>query len=92
MTAPTPRLTRRIREDFADRAEDVIAELTDLPDTSQSTERVQAAIVIRSHGDVTTFLSELELVALDWRDTLMHSGLEHADHEEQLDRLLGPRG
>lgn len=29
-------------------------------------------------------------VALDWRDTLMSSGLEYADYEEQLDRLLGP--
>src|SRR3954452_9869356 len=33
----------------------------------------------------------MELVGRDWRDTLMFSGLEHADHEEELDRLLGPK-
>ncbi len=84
-------MARKIREDFPDRADDVIARLTDLPDTSQAAERIQAAIIVRSQGDFAAFLSELDLVALDWRDTLMYSGLEHADYEEQLNRLLGPR-
>src|SRR5689334_1867802 len=90
VTAPTDRLTRKIWDDFPERADDVIARLTALPDTSQATERIQAAIVVRSGGDFDAFLSELQLVAVDWRDTLMYSGLEHADYEEQLDRLLGP--
>ena len=61
-----------------------------MTDTSQAAERIQAAIVVHSHGDFERFLSEMELVELDWRDTLMGSGLEHGDYEEQLDRLLGP--
>lgn len=91
MTAPTSRLARKIREDFPDRADDVIAKLTDLPDSSQAAERIQAAIIVRSQANFATFLSELDLVVLDWRDTLKSSGLEHDDYEEQLERLLGPR-
>mgnify|MGYP005819629257 CR=1 FL=1 len=90
MTAPTARLIRRIQRDFPGRADEVIAGLTDLPKTSQDAERVHAAIIVRSRGDFAAFQSELELAALDWRDTLMGSGLEHADHEDQLERLLGP--
>lgn len=61
MTAPTNRLARKIREDYPDRAEDVIARLTDLSDTSQPSERTQVAIIMRSHGDFAALLSELDL-------------------------------
>ena len=47
-------------------------------------------MIIRSGGNFERFMSEVELVQLDWRDTLMGSGLEHDDYEVQLDRLLGP--
>ena len=60
-----------------------------LVDASQ-TEQVQAAIIVRAAGDFYRFLSEMELAQLDWRDTLVGSGFEHADYEEQLDRVLGP--
>lgn len=90
MTAPTTRLARKIRRDYGDRSAEVIARLTSLADTSQSTERIQTAIIVRANGDFDRFLSELELVEVDWRDTLMGSGLEHIDYEKELDRLLGP--
>lgn len=85
------RLTRKIRLSFPpDRAEEVISLLSTLPDTSQKAERIQTAMIVRADGNFERFISEVELVQLDWRDTLMGSGLEHADYEEQLDRLLGP--
>ena len=89
MTAPSARLQRRIRRDFGDHADDVVAQLGLLPETSQDPERIQAAVVLRADGDHDAFLSELDLVRLDWRDTLMDTGLEHADWHERLDVLLG---
>ena len=70
--------------------DEVISRLSGLPGTSQSSERIQTAVIVRSDGNYERFMSEIDLVLLDWRDTLMGSGLEHADYEEQLDRLLGP--
>jgi hypothetical protein len=91
MAAPSARLARKIRQSFAaDRADDVIERLSALPETSQSAERIQTAVIVRADGDVERFMSEVELVQLDWRDTLMGTGLEHPDYEERLDRLLGP--
>ena len=89
MSDPTPRLVRRIRADFGSRADEVVSRLSALPGTSESPERIQAAIVVRSAGNFARFLSELELVETDWRDTLMGSGFEHADNPAQLDRVLG---
>jgi len=91
VVAPSARLARKIRESFPpDRVDEVISRLSTLPDTSQSAERIQAAMIVCSGGNFERFMSEVELVQLDWRDTLMGSGLEHADYEEQLDHLLGP--
>lgn len=86
---PTDRLARRIRHDFPDSANEVITRLTDLPDTSQASERIQAAIVLKARGDFQRFLYEAAGVSIAWRDALMGSGLEHGDHEAQLDRILG---
>ncbi|MDT4906031.1 MAG: hypothetical protein QOH52_4047 [Pseudonocardiales bacterium] len=90
VVAPSARLARKIRQSFPPgSADEVISRLSTLPDTSQSAERIQTAMIVRSGGNFERFKSEVELVQLDWRDTLMGSGLEHADYEEQLDRLLG---
>ena len=90
VAAPSARLARKIRESFPPgRVDEVISRLTTLPDTSQSAERIQTAMIVRSDGNLERFMSEVELVQLDRRDTLMGSGLEHADYEEQLDHLLG---
>lgn len=90
---PSSRLVRKIYQSFPpDRADDVVRCLSALPDTSQSAERIQTAMVIRARGDFDGFMSEVELVQRDWRDTLMGSGLEHADYETVLDRILGASG
>ncbi len=90
MTAPSARLDRKTRQNFPpSRADEVVSRLTALPDTSLSAERIQAAIVVRSQGSFERFLAELELVQLDWRDTLMGSGFEHDDYEARLDEVLG---
>ena len=92
VAAPSERLARKIHQSFPpDRADEVISRLSTLPDTSQSAERIQAAMIVRSGGSFERFMSEVELVQRDWRDTLMGSGLEHADYEVQLDRMLGPQ-
>lgn len=91
MAVPSARLVRKIRESFPpDRVDEVMSRLSTLPDTSQSSERIQTAMIVRSDGDFERFMSEINLVLQDWRDTLMGSGLEHADYVDQLDRLLGP--
>ena len=93
VATPSERLARKIRQSFPlDRAEEVIFQLGTLPDTSQSAERIQTAMIVRSGGSYDQFMSEMELVQVDWRDTLVGSGLEHANYEVRLDQLLGPRG
>jgi hypothetical protein len=90
MTAPSARLEHKIRQDFPpSEADQVVYRLSVLPDTSQSAERIQAAMVLRSDGNWERFLYELELVQTDWRDTLMGTGLEHEDYGVRLDQLLG---
>lgn len=90
---PTPRLTRRIRADFdaeaADRVIGALGELAALPGP-RTGERVQAAIVKLSHGDLERFDCELEEARRDWRDVLVAAGFEHEDWPERLDEYLGP--
>jgi hypothetical protein len=91
VTTPSERLARKIRRSFPPgRVDEVMTRLSRLPDTSQSAERIQTAMIVKSGGSFERFMSEMELVQLDWRDTLMGSGLEHADYAAQLDHLLGP--
>jgi len=53
-------------------------------------ERVLAAILLRAKGDPRALDGEFALAELDWRDTLMYTGLEHAGWERMLDDELGP--
>ena len=90
---PTPRLTRRIRADFgADEVDLVIGALDELGDLSGPGigERVQAAIVKLSEGDLVRFDRALEVARRDWRDVLVAAGFEHEDWPERLDDYLGP--
>jgi hypothetical protein len=90
VNVPSARLIRKIRNEFPPgRSDQVISALSALPDTLQSVERIQTAMILRSRGDFERFMAEVQLVQTDWRDTLMGTGLEHADYDEQLDRLLG---
>jgi len=88
---PSTRLTRKIQKEFAgDHADEVVSVLLGLPEGTQSSERIQTAMIVRSRGNFQRFMSEVSLVQTDWRDTLMGSGLEHDDWREVLDRVLGP--
>ena len=90
VTTPSARLERKIRQDFLpSEADQVVSRLSALPETSQSAERIQAAMIVRSGGNWERFLYEIELVQVDWRDTLMGTGLEREDYKVRLDQLLG---
>lgn len=79
MTAPSDRLIGRIRRDFGRGTDDeVIGRLTALaPD--DSSERIQAALVLSASGDWGRFERQLRQLELDWRDVLVAGGLADAD-------------
>ncbi len=87
------RLTRWIRLAFTEStSERVLEELRGLPDEAiggQDPERIQAALVIGSAGDWTTFQRQLDLVKTDWRDALVVAGLGDANWAERLNQELG---
>lgn len=56
----------------------------------QSAERIQAAIVLGSQGDLTRFPSWLDLARTDWRDALLGAGLGNEDWQAILYDRLGP--
>ena len=89
----SPRLTRWIEQNFeAGTAEPVLAALRELPlqtQGSQSIERIQAALVIRSQGEWCRFQEMLALVDTDWRDALVAADLADADWPMRLDAVLG---
>lgn len=79
MTAPSERLIRRIRRDFNRGVDDeVIRRLTALrPD--DSSERLQAALVLGAGGKWNRFEQQLRRLERDWREVLIVGGL--ADHD-----------
>ena len=84
MTAPTDRLTRRMRQDFGRGTDDaVIRRLTALsPD--DSSERIQAALVLAARGRWRLFAHQLRHLELDWRNVLVAGGLADADWPTRL--------
>jgi hypothetical protein len=93
VTELTPRLRARIWRDFpASSAEIVLSHLQALPDSvygGQGRERVQAAVVLASSGQQDRFMSQLRLLAIDWRDVLMAGGLGEDNWRSVLDAELG---
>lgn len=91
---PTERLTRRIRRDFPGSASDhVIHWLSGLDPAlagNQDPERVQAALVLASHGQWSRFIDGVQLLRQDWRDVLVAGGLANEDWPDRLDAALGP--
>ncbi len=84
MTAPSERLIRRIRRDFGRGTDDeVIRRLTALaPD--DSSERIQAALVLGAAGKWNRFEQQLRRLELDWREVLMVGGLADEDWPARL--------
>lgn len=92
MTELTPRLRRRLEDDFEGHADRLAAELENLPDSirsGQDPERIQAAVLLASQGSVQAFSEMLALARLDWRDLLVSAGLENSDHPKVMNSQLG---
>jgi hypothetical protein len=89
----TPRLRKRIEHDFAPGAAIYVLRylegLRDREYGGQDSERVQAALVLASHGRRDRFDSMVQLLRMDWRDVLMAGGLGYQDWPAVLERELG---
>jgi hypothetical protein len=88
VTAPSERLIRRIRRDFNRGVDDeVIGRLTALrPD--DSSERLQAALVLGAGGKWNRFEQQLRRLERDWRDVLVVGGLADEDWQARLSAEL----
>jgi hypothetical protein len=84
VTAPSERLIRRIRRDFSRGVDDeVISRLIALaPD--DSSERIQAALVLGAGGKWNRFEQQLKRLERDWRDVLAVGGLADEDWRSRL--------
>lgn len=89
----TPRLRKRIKQDFPPgTAKYVLSYLEGLSDSEyggQGHERIQAALVLASHGRRDRFESMVHLLRIDWRDVLMAGGVGQDDWRAVLDDELG---
>jgi hypothetical protein len=86
------RLELRVRRDFAgDTAEVVLNRLAGLRlarAEKQSSERIQAAVVLLAAGDLERFADAAQRAEGDWRDVLVWSGLA-GNWSARLDDELG---
>ncbi len=93
MAKVSQRLHRRVQQDFGGDAAQVLAELEQIPESlplaeQQDPERIQAAIVLPSGGDLESFWELAELAHLDWRDLLVAAELSEQDWPRQLQAML----
>jgi hypothetical protein len=85
------RLQAKVRHDFCEAATAAIRRLDDLRLANadlQSLERIQAAVVVLSNGDLEQLEHYAALAETDWRDVLVFSGLGNADWPSRLDAEL----
>ncbi len=91
---PSQRLTRWITAEFAPgSAEQVLNALRTLSADQvggQDSERVLAALVVRTAGEWDPFTQNRALLDQDWRDVLMRADLADEDWPHRLDAILGP--
>ncbi|MGC3994732.1 MAG: hypothetical protein QM779_11570 [Propionicimonas sp.] len=89
----SPRLSRWISASFPTASAPVVlqqlAALTESTIGGQDPERIQAAMVLDTHGSHEAFRQRLELARIDWRDLLVGAGLANEDWPRRLDALLG---
>jgi hypothetical protein len=86
------RLWIRIRDDFPNDASRVAKMLEAVKYGNQDRERVLAAVVLGSGGQLRLLHELIELSRLDWRDALVAGGLANEDWPSILDIRLGPPG
>ena len=86
VSKPSHRVQRIVGRDFAAPSDldDVYRLLTAVSDS----ERVQAAIVLATGGDMAEIRRGVDLASVDWRDLLVNGGLAGADWEARLDTEL----
>lgn len=90
----SPRLEARVRLDYSPHdAEEVIAFLRtvsdDLVSSRQDPERLQAAAFVLLEKDVSRIPRVKAILARDWRDGLVWSGLGQPDWPDRLEEMLG---
>jgi len=91
MAEVSARIVRRVQADFGTSADRVVTRLARVSlNGNVNHERVLAAILLRAKGDPRALDGEFALAELDWRDTLMYTGLEYPGWERMLDDELGP--
>ena len=87
------RLQEYVRREFPDEEADaVIARLGTLDLASaqkQSLERIQAAVVLLTHGEMERLEESVRIAERDWRDALVWSGLGQPNWPRRLDTVLG---
>ncbi|MDH6127434.1 hypothetical protein [Kitasatospora sp. GP82] len=87
--AITERLAAKILREFGSDAETVCSMLGDsevrIFGPGGVSERILAAVIIVSGGDVDRFLQALRLMEVDWRDLLWDADLEGDDWLERVD-------
>ena len=90
----SPRLEARVRRDYPEATEEVIAFLKTFLSahaaSRQDPERLQAAAFILLEGDVGR-IPHVQKLVRDWRDGLVWSGLGQPDWPDRLNEMLGPR-
>jgi hypothetical protein len=86
----TQRLVARVQRDFPElgSAGEVVRLLADASDS----ERVHAAIVFSSSGNMEWLRDALALAKLDWRDVLVNGGLATEGSPAIQDAELAPQG
>lgn len=87
MSGMSPRLRRRVQSDFPSAGS--AAEVERLVTDATESERVQAAIVVWSGGDMARLRDAVALADAVWRDVLMRSHFADEDWSSRLDAELG---
>ena len=96
--ALTPRLTRKVEVDFAEVDRPTVIHalervnlgswLSTRPPVGR--ERVLAAILVLTRGELARLGDSIRIAERDWRDALVWAGLAQPDWPERLEELLGP--
>ena len=88
MTAPSDRLIRRIRRDFPRGTDDEVIKCLTALRPDDSSERLQAALVLGAGGKWNRFEQQLRRLERDWRDVLAVGGLADEDWPVRLEAAL----
>ncbi len=83
-----PRLLAFAKREFGMQWREAVVWLAQLPETSQNLERVVAAAIVQSHGQLDELAHAIQLGHTDFRDLLVNGGMADEDWRTRLDQLL----